>query len=206
MNIAILIYDQVELVDMNGPVDVFLHANRYNGSKYNVYTVAETTDPVKSEGGVVLITPLYSFENCPEPDLIVIPGLISDTYEADPAVVNWVKEMGARQIRIMSVCVGVYTLAKTGLLQGKQATTHYLALESIEKMYPGTTFIRNMRFVEDGQFITTGGITSGIDGALHLVEQLDGPTIAQQTSDVMVYNRDAELPPYTLLPPYNNMN
>jgi transcriptional regulator GlxA family with amidase domain len=193
MNIAILIYNAVELVDMNGPVDVFLHANRHNNGRYNVYTVAETDAIVMSEGNVVSINPAYTIHNCPQPDLVVIPGLISDTYEASDAIVDWVR-------------VGIYTLAKTGLLNGKNATTHYLSVKDIEDKYPAIRMVRNVRFVEDGNYITTGGITSGIDGALHLVEKYDNPVVAQQVADIMIYNRDTPLPPYTLLPPYNSIS
>jgi transcriptional regulator GlxA family with amidase domain len=210
MNVAILVYDHVELVDMNGPVDVFLHANDYNGNRYTVYTVAEKKGAIISEGNVVTIVPQYTIDNCPDPDVIVIPGLITKTWEASDAIVAWLKKMGtqkkgAGKRNIMSVCVGCFTLAKTGLLKGLNATTHFLSIADIQKKYPGTHFIKNVRFVEDGNFVTTGGITSGIDGALHLVEKFDNAVVAQQTADIMVYNRESPLPVYTLLPPYDSL-
>lgn len=200
IKVAVLIYNGVETVDMNGPIDVFLKANAYNNNRYQVYTVAATRAPVLSEGKVVTITPQYDITNCPVPDLIVIPGIID--LEVDPAMIAWIKAMGTKKKTIMSVCIGLYTLAKTGLLSGKKATTHYLAINSVHQQYPDITLVKNVRVVEDGQFISTGGITSGIDGALHMVEQYDGVIVAQQTADVMVYNREAPLPPYTILPPY----
>ncbi len=202
MNIAVLIYDHVELVDMNGPIDVFLHANSFTNGKYNVYTVAQNDKVVISEGNVVRIVPEYTIHNCPDPHVVIIPGVLTPNYEADPVIINWIKEMGEQGKHLMSVCIGAYSLAKTGLLDGKHATTHYEFLEKMQQQYPDIYFIKNKRYVEDGKIVTTGGITSGIDGALFLIEKYDGPTIAQQTSDVMVYNREAPLPPYTLLPPY----
>ena len=206
MNVAILTYPDVEMVDMNGPLDTFVKANRYTDSFYNVYTVAETSDAIKSELGVVTITPSYSINNCPNPDIVVIPGAVDaeGSHElGSPALVNWIKKQGENKSTvIMSVCIGAYILAQTGLLDGKKATTHYMALEDMQKEYPKTTFIKNVRFVEDGNIVTAGGITSGIDGALHLIEKFNGPAIAQHVADIMVYNRDAPLPPYTLLPPY----
>ena len=102
----------------------------------------------------------------------------------------------------MSVCIGAYILASTSLLTNKKATTHYLSIKDIQGLYPSTQLIKNVRYIPDGNNITTGGITSGIDGALYIVEKKDGPAIAQEVADVMVYNREAPLPPYTLLPPY----
>ena len=201
INVAVLIYNGVELIDMNGPIDVFLHANRYNNNRYQVYTVAATMDAIQSENKAVTIMPQYDLHNCPEPDLVVIPGIID--LEVDPSVIDWIKKFGSKKDKvIMSVCIGLQILAKTGLLSGKRVTTHYLAINDMHKQYPDITFIKNVRFVQDGHIVSTGGITSGIDGALHLVEKNDGPVIAQQTADVMVYNRDAPLPPYTILPPY----
>jgi len=201
IKVAVLIYNGVELIDMNGPIDVFLHANPYNNNRYQVYTVAATMDAILSENKAAAITPQYDLNNCPEPDLVVIPGIID--LEVDPSVIAWIKKFGSKKDKvIMSVCIGLQILAKTGLLSGKRVTTHYLAINDMHKQYPDITFIKNVRFVQDGHIVSTGGITSGIDGALHLVEKNDGPVIAQQTADVMVYNRDAPLPPYTILPPY----
>ncbi len=212
INVAVIFYNEVELVDMNGPIDVFVKANRSNNNRYNIYTVAEKGMPRITEKDVVSICPTYTIYDCPMPDIIVLPGLITDDNEASPAIVKWVKEFGEKVLAhprkhtyIMSVCVGIYTLAKTGLLNGRKATTHFLNLAdnsdgSIQKMYPQISFIQNKRFVADGIFITTGGITSGIDGALHLVEQIDGEKIARQTAGIMVYQRDAPIPPDTILP------
>ena len=205
MNVAILIYKNVELVDMNGPLDAFLHANSYNGGRYQVYTVASKPGPIVSEGDVVTIMPQFTIANCPVPDIVVIPGIMNDDYTpgvADAVAIEWLKKLGKAKKIIMSVCIGSFTLAKTGLLSGKKATTHYLSVDDFHKQYPDINIVKNVRYVEDGNLVSTGGITSGIDGALYLVGKIDGPDIAQQTADVMVYNRDNPLPPYTILPPY----
>ena len=215
IKVAVLIYPGVELVDMNGPIDVFLHANRYydrdfDNPRYKVYTVAETSEPLYSECKAVMVTPGYSIKSCPEPDMVIIPGRIQFTkaatsIPAEPPVIDWIKEMGKKGKIIMSVCVGLYSLAPTGLLDGKKATTHYLSISYAQQKWPKIKFQKNVRYVHDGNFITTGGVTSGIDGALYFVEQHDGAVIAQQVADIMIYNRDAPLPPYTLLPPYSKI-
>lgn len=200
IKVAVLLFNGVELVDMNGPIDVFQHANSYNGKRYDIYTVAATMDLISSEGNIVTMTPQYDISNCPVPDVIVIPGIID--LEADQSVVDWITPLGKQGKTILSVCIGLYTLARTGLLSGRQATTHYLAIDSFHEQYPDVHLVKNVRFVEDKNIVSTAGVTSGIDGALHLVEQYDGSDIAQQTSDVLVYNREAPLPRYTILPPY----
>lgn len=207
MNVAILIYPGVELIDMNGPIDVFVKANRYNQNRYNVYTVAESSEAIESERAAVRIIPEYTLENCPHTDILVIPGQIMPTGNPEPfgsgsdVLRSWISRISQNpKITIMSVCVGICILAKTGLLANKKATTHYDALPDMQEQYRDITFIRNVRYVDDHNIITTGGVTSGIDGALYLVSVLDGPSVAQKVADIMVYNREAPLPPNTILP------
>jgi len=211
LNVAVLVFDGVELVDMNGPVDVFLHANRYKtdpaftGLPYNVYTVADKGKDIISEDGSVTIKPSFTFSNCPDPDLVVIPGRIADdgsdsSIPAEQPYLDFIARMGAKNKAMMSVCVGLYSLAGTGLLNGKKATTHYLAIAYAEKTWKKVHFVKNVRYVEDGLFVTTGGITSGIDGALYLVKKYNGDTIAQNAANIMVYQMDAPIPPNTRLP------
>lgn len=216
LKVAVVIFPGVELVDMNGPVDVFLHANRaykthFNNPRYKVFTVAETDAPVEAEGKAVVIKPTTTIKECIEADIVVIPGRIDFTAQAnsipaDQAIIDWIAMMAGKGSTILSVCVGLYSLAATGLLNGRKATTHYLAIAYAQKTWPKTEMVKNVRYVHDGQFVTTGGITSGIDGALYLVDHNDGPVVAQMVADIMVYNREAPLPPYTLLPPYPSMD
>lgn len=217
LKVAVVIFPGVELVDMNGPIDVFLHANRayktsFEKPRYEVFTVAETNDLVEAEGKAVVIKPAMSIKECTEADIVVIPGRIdftaaADSIPASQAIIDWIAMMaGNKNTTIMSVCVGLYSLAATGMLDGKKATTHYLAMSYAQKTWPKIKLIKNVRCVHDGQFVTTGGITSGIDGALYLVKHNDGETVAQMVADIMVYNPEAPLPPYTLLPPYPSMD
>jgi len=206
INVAVLIYPGVEVMDMNGPIDVFTKANRSNHNRYHVFTVAESADDIETEGSTVRIKPFYTLDNCPPPGIIVIPGQIMPAGSSrssgggSEALINWLKDQAQRpDITIMSVCVGSYILANTGLLHEKNATTHWAAIETFKKEYPDIKLIKNVRYVSDGQYVTTGGVTSGIDGALYLVENIDGAKIAQDVADIMVYNRDAPLPPCTIL-------
>lgn len=206
INVAILIYPGVEVTDMNGPIDVFIKAN-YDKKRYNIFTVAESAGAIECEASAVQIIPKYTFENCPPPGIIVIPGQImppgsSRTYgNGSKALVDWIKNQAKNtETTIMSVCVGAYILAHTGLLNGKKVTTHWEAIESLQKEYPKLIMIKNVRYVADGRFVTTGGVTSGIDGALFLISKIDGPKMAQNVADILVYNLNAPLPPDTILP------
>lgn len=206
INVAVLIYPGVEIIDMNGPLDVFIKANRYNQNRYCVFTVAESAEDIESERSAVRITPEYTISNCPRPHLILIPGQVmpegsSQQFGSGSHVLHkWIKDQAQHDdTTIMSVCIGVYILAKTGLLANRSATTHWKAIESIQQEYPDIRFIKNVRYVQDGKFITTGGVTSGIDGALYFIETMDGPGIAKEVADIMVYNREAPLPPGTIL-------
>lgn len=207
-NVAVLIYPGVEVIDMNGPIDVFIKANRYNQNKYRVFTVAESAKEIETERSTVRITPQYTLATCPRPDVIVIPGQIMPDTSPDPfgsgsdELVAWIKKQAQEHTgtTIISVCVGIYILARTGLLANKEATTHWAAISGMQQQYPDIRMIKNVRFVPDGNFITTGGVTSGIDGALYLVETKDGAAVAKEVADIMVYNRDAPLPPDTILP------
>jgi transcriptional regulator GlxA family with amidase domain len=206
MKVAVMVYDGVELVDMCGPTDVFLHANGFQQDSYHLYTVAESKQPVKSEGAVVTILPAYDFVDCPEPDILIVPGLLDADLVptvASDACVAFIKSIVLKNKTILSVCVGLFNVAATGLLGGKRVTTHYLALPSFQQQHPDMQVVKNKRVVQDGNLVSTGGITSGIDGALHLLESLQGGALAQQVADIMVYNRAASLPEYTLLPPYD---
>lgn len=207
LNVAVLTYPGVELIDMNGPIDVFVKTNRYTEGKYRLFTVAESVEDIESEASAVQISPQYTLYNCPNPDIVIIPGQIMPAGSSrrfgigSESLLAWINKQAQQPgITIMSVCVGAYILANTGLLAGKRATTHFAVLNDMQQEYRNITFIKNVRFIADGSFITTGGVTSGIDGALHLIETVDGPSIAKNVADIMVYNREAPLPPDTILP------
>jgi transcriptional regulator GlxA family with amidase domain len=205
IDIAVIIYEGVELVDMNGPIDVFLHVNSIRRERYNIYTVAEKKEPIVSEGGVVTIVPTYDFADCPEPDVLIVPGLLDQKLEptvANDACISFIKNIMLKDKIVLSVCIGLYNVAATGLIFGKKVTTHYLAVNSFQEQHKDIHVVKNERVVRDGNLVSTGGITSGIDGALHLIEYFDGESITQQVADMLVYNRSSPIPRYTLLPPY----
>lgn len=193
MKVAVIIYNGVEVVDMNGPIDVFTKAN-YVKNHYYIYTVAATEDMVYTENNTTAIKPCYSLDKAPSPDIVVLPGCnnVSDVLKDTTFrnhILPWVKKMGSDPEKdVMGVCTGAILLAETGLLEYRKATTHYLALATLRK-YPHIDVKEGVRFVDTLNLVTTAGITSGMDGALHLVEKYDGKVIADSAAHIMVYNR-----------------
>lgn len=188
MNVAIFIYDKVEILDFTGPGEVFASANADSEDAFNVYTVAAVADPILSQG-FITVTPQYTIANCPKPDIIVLPGGDGRKSAEDPAVRAWVEKNSRNCTAILTVCTGLGILAKTGLLDGKEATTWYGAIDRYAATYPKIKFHKNTRFVDNGQIVTTAGVSAGIDGALHVVERLLGMDAALATAKYMEYDK-----------------
>lgn len=182
-NIAIYLQDNVEILDFAGPMEVFAVAG------FNVYTVAETKEPMKSLN-VLTVIPDYGLDdpNIPTPDIIAFVGG-GDLREAkNEQVKQWAKEMIAQTKIQFSVCTGVLFLAETGLLDGKIATTFKAAIPQLRNDFSEIDVRDDVRYVDNGKVITTAGISAGIDGALHLVAKLKGTRFAQATAIEMEYD------------------
>ncbi|HEX8330441.1 MAG TPA: DJ-1/PfpI family protein [Hymenobacter sp.] len=182
-NVAILVFEGMEILDFAGPSEVFAVA-----PGFNVYTVATTAAPIKSQG-FVSITPNYTLANCPAPDIVVVPGGSTDPLLRDEALVRWVQASATRAEVMLSVCTGAVLLSKAGLLDGKQVTTFHSYIDELQRVTPKATVLRNTRFVDNGQVITTAGISAGIDGALHVVAKLRGEEAARRTAQHMEYDK-----------------
>lgn len=185
--VAILLFDGVELLDFAGPGEVFAAARTIDGQRaFEVFTVAATAEPITSQG-FVEVQPRFTFETTPRPDIVVLPGGGVEKAKNDPRVIAWVKSMAAQGDVAMSVCTGAYFLAQAGLLDGKRATTHWSAIAGLRKEAPAATVVENVRFIDEGRIVTTAGVSAGIDGALHLVDRLLGRPAAQLTARYMEY-------------------
>jgi transcriptional regulator GlxA family with amidase domain len=187
-NVAVFVHEGVELLDFAGPAEVFAAADRRRA--FNVYTVAADDKEIVSQG-FLTVKPQYTLANCPKPDLIVLPGGNTGLPLKDDRVIAWVKKAGPEAEVVMSVCTGAFLLAKAGLLDDKEATTHWGSIESLRKAAPKTKVHANRRFVDNGKVITTAGVSAGIDGALHVVERLLGEQAAKDTARYMEYRREA---------------
>jgi putative intracellular protease/amidase len=193
LNVAILIFDGVQIIDFTGPYEA-LGAGRSR----NVYTVAEKPDVITTAMGM-RVAPNYTFANQPKPDIIVVPGGgNSGEPGAKPhgvgaqlnneAVIRWVRESAAQAKYVMSVCNGAFILAKAGLLDGLTATTTAGYIDYLATVAPKTKVVYDQRYVDNGKVITTGGLSAGIDGAMRLIEKLEGRGAAIQTALGIEYN------------------
>jgi YHS domain-containing protein/putative intracellular protease/amidase len=182
--VAFVISDGAVVIDFCGPWEVFRDVSilgRKDGP-FRLYTVAETTKPIRAGGGMQII-PDYTFANAPSPKVIVIPA------QSDPseATLKWIRESSKSTDVTMSVCTGAFLLAKTGLLSGKSATTFHASFNSFAMEFPDIKLKRGARFVEDGNLASAGGLSSGIDLALRVVERYFGRDVAQKTAYNMEY-------------------
>ncbi|MBP3954426.1 DJ-1/PfpI family protein [Gemmata sp. G18] len=187
-NVAIFVHDGVELLDFAGPGEVFAAAG--SGRAFKVFTVAAGAGPITSQG-FLKVTPSYTFADCPKPDIIVLPGGATGNALKDERVVEWVKKASSNAEVTLSVCTGAFILGRAGLLDGKNATTHWASIERLKKEYPKTTVHADKRFVDNGKIVTSAGVSAGIDASLHVVEKLHGKEEAEKTARYMQYRREA---------------
>ena len=187
VNVAILVYNDVELLDFAGPLEVLSLAYRDTTKLFNVYTVGLNNESITSQKAL-RITPQYSLENCPVPNILVLPGGDTRVIKKNEELIKWItKSIDSIDIAL-SVCTGVSILGEAGLLDNQRATTHKYAIERMQENYPKASFLANTRFVDNGKIITTAGISAGIDGALYVVQRLFGEEVARDIVDWMEYD------------------
>jgi len=187
--VAFVISEGTQMIDFAGPWEVFQDAmvpargGTIGGqAAFRLYTVAENTTPVRTSGGLK-VTPKFTFANAPAPKVIVIPAQNG----ASGAMLQWIRNASKHADVTMSVCTGSYVLAKAGLLSGKAATTHHIAYREFAVQFPDVQVKRGARFVEAGNVATAGGLSSGIDLALRVVERYFGYKSAVDTAYFMEY-------------------
>ena len=165
--VALLVFTGVQVIDFTGPYEIFGTAG------YDVYTVAETKDPITTVGGMTVV-PKYDFSTAPAPDVLVVPGGGIYAASNSPRTIQWIADVSARTKHTMSVCNGAFLLAKAGVLDGLTATTTAGLIEKLGSQYPKVRVVADRRFVDNGRIITTAGLSAGIDGALHVVARMQG--------------------------------
>jgi putative intracellular protease/amidase/YHS domain-containing protein len=182
--VAFLISEGAVIIDFCGPWEVFRDVNIPGRAEhpFRLYTVSESTSPIRASGGMKIV-PDYTVANAPAPKVIVIPA----QSEPSTAMLEWIRKATKNTDVTMSVCTGAFVLAKTGLLSGKAATTFHAAFGRFAMQFPDIHLKRGARFVEDGNLATAGGLSSGIDLALRVVERYYGREVARKTAYTMEY-------------------
>ncbi len=196
-NVAILIFDDVEVLDFCGPFEVFSVTGKQDGSDpFNVYTVAEKT-PISARNNLS-INPNYDFETCPQPDILVVPGGGGRRADGTPygtrremhnkILLQWINRLDPNTEQVLSVCTGALILAQAGLAENLAATTHHQAFDELRAVAPNTEIREGDRVVDNGKIIFSGGISAGIDATFYLVAKLLGRDVAKMTATNMEYD------------------
>lgn len=172
------------VIDLAGPWEVFQDTAGYGGAaSFELFTVVDGTSVVEVTGGLQIV-PTYSYDTAPQPQVVVIPA-----HQSTARTVQWLRDVSPRADLLMSVCTGAFVLAETGLLDGKTATTHHDFYDDFASSFPNVRLLRSRRFVEHDRVATAGGLTSGIDLALRVVERYLGREAADATAHYMEYRR-----------------
>jgi transcriptional regulator GlxA family with amidase domain len=194
VRIGILLFDQVDLLDVGGPYEVFLTASRLvvrDGGEppFDVVTVATTLDPVSAHGGLRL-TAQATLADCGPLDMLVLPGAVKiDDVLADEALVGAVRRAAASASVTASVCTGAFILGAIGLLDGRPWTTHWEDVEALAERAPGKGQAW-VRWVDADEVVTSGGLSSGIAMSLHIVDRFAGRELAVRTARQLEYDWD----------------
>lgn len=185
LTVAILLFNGVEIIDFAGPWEVF------GAAGFKVHTVASGPSPIKTAFGQKVV-PDFTLENSPKTDILLIPGGSIAPAMNDSRVIEWIRTRSKVATHVMSVCNGAFLLAKAGLLDGLSATTVRGGIDQLALFAPRTKVVRNQRYVDNGKFITTAGLSAGIDGALHLVAKTLGKETAQAVAHGLEYRWEGE--------------
>jgi putative intracellular protease/amidase len=191
LNLAIFIFDGVQIIDYTGPYETFGHVYSDTKPLFNIYTVAQKTGAITTAMGMS-VNPKYTFDNAPSPDVLLIPGGHVDAEVNDHNVIKWIQDKTKNAVVTMSVCNGAFMLAKAGLLDGLEATTTFGLISKLREAAPNTKVVDNKRFVDNGRIVTAAGLSSGIDCSLHVIERLFGKGMAQMAALGMEYNWDPD--------------
>jgi transcriptional regulator GlxA family with amidase domain len=183
--VAILIFDDVELLDFAGPFEVFSSVRNLTGDHerlMDVFAVAESLMPVQCRNGLV-VQPERTIDECPPVDVLVIPGGAGVRPALERSnLVEWVRTRAQEVELTVSVCTGSFLLAQAGLLSGRPATTHWERINEMRERFPDVEIVEDERWVDTGEIITAAGVSAGIDVALHVVRRLYGADVARATA------------------------
>jgi len=195
LQVGILVFDDVEVLDFAGPFEVFsrtratpgLESRRSEDSApFNVFTVAPRSGPIVATGGLKVV-PHFDFTTSPAVDVLVVPGGFGTRpLLEDAEVLNWLRRTAAGAKRVTSVCTGALLLAQAGLLAGRRATTHWSSLDRLAGLDASITVDGSQRVVDD-VVITSAGVSAGLDMAFTVVAAYCGREVAIETARYIEY-------------------
>ncbi|HRG79856.1 MAG TPA: DJ-1/PfpI family protein [Cyclobacteriaceae bacterium] len=196
-SVAIVLFDHAEVLDFAGPFEVFsVTGRRKIGEPFQIFTVAEKKT-ITARNNLV-IQPTYLLEECPHIDILLMPGGGGFHPDGTPfgtrlemnndVFLTWLKKRSKGSELVLSVCSGALILAKAGLLDNLEATTHFMAVDLLKSIAPTTKVSPEKRWVDNGKVIVSAGVSAGIDMALHVVEKLQGQEVAKEAAQYMQYD------------------
>jgi len=192
--VGIVVFDEVEVLDFAGPFEVFaITENAAKEKVFRVTVLGTKPGPVRARNGLTVV-PDRVYADAGPLDAVIVPG----GYGAekitilDKPFLSWLTSVRSTVPLIASVCTGAFLLAEAGLLDGRRATTHHLDFDEFEARWPRVTLVRDKKWVDEGPVVSSGGISSGIDMALHLVARLEGLETARHTATRMEYRWQEE--------------
>lgn len=186
-NVAIAIWDEVELLDFAGPGEVFAVARNDDGQAFRVFTVSLKKEAITSQG-FLSVTPTYGLADCPRVDILVLPGGGVRSVADNEEFMSLLKEKIDESEITLSVCTGAGILGSHGLLDDLDVTTWHGAIDSMQASFPKARFHKDRRFVDNGKLITSAGVSAGIDSSLHVVSRLLGHDAAVRAANYMEYH------------------
>lgn len=192
-SVGIFLFNEVEVLDFAGPFEVFSITKVHEEKPFTVYTVSQNGEMITARNGLK-VKPDYSIEDLPPVDILIIPGGkgARENEVKNDIVINWVRQQ-MKEVKLMtSVCTGALLLAKAGLLEGLKATTHWASIQTFKKDFPNVEVMENVKFVDEGHIITSAGISAGINMSFHIVKNLLGVGIAEETAKNMEYDIDLQ--------------
>jgi transcriptional regulator GlxA family with amidase domain len=190
LTIGIVLFDGAEELDWAGPFEVFTMARREGDT---VVTIAEHDGPVTGAKGLRVL-PDRTFATAPDVDVLLVPGGRGSRRErTNPAMLEYVRKAAAGATWVTSVCTGAFVLEGAGLLAGRRVTTHWAAIDELRALAPDLEILEHVRYVRDGEVVTSAGVSAGIDMALWLVGQIVSVEHARRTQYLMEYD---PAPPY----------
>ncbi|MBM9549193.1 DJ-1/PfpI family protein [Leptospira sp. 201903074] len=190
LQIGILIFPEVEVLDFAGPFEVFSLAETNDRNKLcQVFLVAENLSPVFARNGLMVL-PNFDYSNCPPMDILIIPGGYGaeELEIKNQTTLSWIKAKHLKVKHLASICTGAFLLAEIGLLNGLEVTTHWMDIDTLKKNYPLLNVKTNIRYTDNGKILTSGGISSGIHLSFYLLQKIFGEEVAIRTAKRMEYD------------------
>ena len=192
-SVGIFLFNEVEVLDFAGPFEVFSITKVHEEKPFTVYTVSQNGEMITARNGLK-VKPDYSIKDLPPVDILIIPGGkgARENEVQNDIIINWIRQQMKEAKLITSVCTGALLLAKAGLLDGLKATTHWASIQTFKKDFPNVEVMENVKFVDEGHIITSAGISAGINMSFHIVKNLLGVEIAEETAKNMEYDIDLQ--------------